>query len=214
MDDFHTAVHVFHVFPTARPVQECDGADRCLYRKSLKPVALMFAALSFFCYTDDKKASASRDMLNFSMALLLTTLGAVLSLDALSLNALKEFFHSTGGETWLSKMNWMNGEKPCATGTVWYGLCCASEEIYGIVLESNNLTGVLPESIANIITHYFWGPIPLSLGSAKTAHSCIMISSTVKTNLLDCYISDDVRRNCQTVRGWVECSPSPPAVLS
>lgn len=87
-------------------------------------------------------------------------------------DALANFYSATGGDNWYQNTNWNND---AVDECDWYGIVCnvASEHITTISLPSNNLSGVLPESIGNfswleeldLNRNNLEGAIPESIGN-------------------------------------------------
>ena len=68
---------------------------------------------------------------------------------SLELQALKDFFNSTNGGSWINSTNWLIGD-PCING--WYGVTC--DNYFAVVtldLTNNNVIGSLSASIGNLI---------------------------------------------------------------
>ncbi|MBN1850524.1 MAG: fibronectin type III domain-containing protein [Deltaproteobacteria bacterium] len=61
--------------------------------------------------------------------------------------ALEDLYNSTGGDSWDVNTNWMSGVSECD----WHGITCDGDGYFvqRIELESNNLAGSLPASLAN-----------------------------------------------------------------
>lgn len=59
-----------------------------------------------------------------------------------------DFYHATGGPQWYNNTNWCS-DKPIAE---WYGVSKVHGVVEGLHLNSNNLTGYIPEKIGNL--HY------------------------------------------------------------
>lgn len=98
--------------------------------------------------------------------------------DDIELAVLKNIYDSLGGAGWTSKTNWpAEGSWP-ATATsaqfgTWQGVMVANGDITRLTLSNNNLTGLLPRSIAQLKrlnyiyfqTNSITGTIPASFGS-------------------------------------------------
>ena len=70
------------------------------------------------------------------------------STSAIDTQALKDFYNSNNGLTWISSQNWPVGD-PCKNG--WFGVTCdASLSVLGLDMTSNNVTGPLQNSIGNL----------------------------------------------------------------
>ncbi|MBQ3189691.1 MAG: hypothetical protein IJB61_00325 [Bacteroides sp] len=85
--------------------------------------------------------------------------------------ALIDLYNATGGDNWENNTNWCS-DKPLSE---WYGIETNTKgRVYRIILNTNNLVGVIPESIGNLteLTELnFWynrqlsGSIPESIGN-------------------------------------------------
>lgn len=71
---------------------------------------------------------------------------ATTTIAASECNALVDLYTSTSGASWTTGTNWITSSTPCG----WYGITCASGHVTGIDLHSNNLSGSLPSTIANL----------------------------------------------------------------
>ena len=60
--------------------------------------------------------------------------------------ALIDLYNATGGENWINNTNWLSDEPV----SEWYGIEVEDGHVVGIDLYSNNLVGILPESIKNL----------------------------------------------------------------
>jgi len=64
--------------------------------------------------------------------------------------ALSDFYHATGGSDWHESQRWLAAGNECN----WYGVQCAGPAgdrfVLRLMLEDNNLTGQLPESLAGL----------------------------------------------------------------
>ncbi|MEQ9305748.1 MAG: leucine-rich repeat domain-containing protein, partial [Marinoscillum sp.] len=82
--------------------------------------------------------------------------------------ALVVLYNATDGDHWLNKTNWLSG--PVST---WYGINVENEKVTSIVLQSNNLEGIIPEELEGLdelVTlalgdNKLSGNIPSNLGS-------------------------------------------------
>jgi PKD repeat protein/Leucine-rich repeat (LRR) protein len=91
--------------------------------------------------------------------------------------ALVAFYNSTGGPNWVNKTNWLTAQ-PINT---WYGVLVDIDpvsntgRVAGIDLQSNNLSGPLPNEIGNLTYMYvltirysnLTGSIPATIGNCK-----------------------------------------------
>lgn len=63
-------------------------------------------------------------------------------------NALVDFYHSTNGESWGYNANWLDTTDH--TVADWVGIILEGNHVSAINLDSNNVTGILPATIANL----------------------------------------------------------------
>ena len=107
-----------------------------------------------------------------ALAWCITTTGAI---PAGERAALIDLYNSTNGATWSIKTNW-NGAP--GTECTWYGVICDAGEttVESISIDSNNLTGTLPSTLANLTNlrglvltrnYTLGGPIPATLAVAR-----------------------------------------------
>lgn len=54
------------------------------------------------------------------------------------------FYFSTNGNSWTQSTNWLGPIEQCS----WYGIICADGPVNGILLNNNNLGGVLPKELS------------------------------------------------------------------
>ena len=105
-----------------------------------------------------------------ALAWCITTTGAI---PAGERAALIDLYNSTNGATWSTKTNW-NGAP--GTECTWYGVICDAGEttVESINIDSNNLTGTLPSTLANLTNlrglgltrnYSLGGPIPDALAT-------------------------------------------------
>ena len=105
-----------------------------------------------------------------ALAWCITTTGAI---PAGERAALIDLYNSTNGATWNTKTNW-NGAP--GTECTWYGVICDAGEttVESISMDSNNLTGTLPSTLANLTNlrgldltrnYSLGGPIPATLAT-------------------------------------------------
>src|SRR5690606_28482294 len=90
---------------------------------------------------------------------------------ALSQHAiLMELYTDTVGSNWNNNGGWGGGE---GTECTWYGVQCNGQnQVTGLILSENNLSGTLPDSLGQLSTlgnlslygNEIGGPIPASLG--------------------------------------------------
>ncbi|MCF8236037.1 MAG: T9SS type A sorting domain-containing protein [Bacteroidales bacterium] len=115
----------------------------------MKPQTLFLAILSFFTP--------------------LTLNAQVLEQDSLALVA---FYNSTGGPNWYDNSNWLTG--PVST---WYGVTVEGERVTELIINSNNLAGVLPVEMGQLSAlkslgmsndQQLTGEIPISLFQIPT----------------------------------------------
>ncbi|WP_460955204.1 beta strand repeat-containing protein [Spirosoma litoris] len=59
---------------------------------------------------------------------------------------LVDFYNSTNGAGWTTKTNWLTGCDPCS----WYGVGCTNGRVTTLLLSYNQLSGPIPESLANL----------------------------------------------------------------
>ena len=69
-------------------------------------------------------------------------------------NALTVLYKSTDGDNWLYNENWNVGD-PCTDG--WHGVECYEDNIIGLSLYENQLTGSIPPEIGNLTNLTFLG---------------------------------------------------------
>ena len=60
--------------------------------------------------------------------------------------ALIAFYNATGGDNWTRNDNWCS-DKPVYE---WYGVQCFGRRVWSVILDNNNLTGVIPEEICTL----------------------------------------------------------------
>ncbi|EDN71293.1 protein kinase-like protein [Beggiatoa sp. PS] len=90
------------------------------------PVALIGAALSFFWQT------AHADI---------TDCAAVTEISTAQCEALIGLYNNTDGPNWRNQEGWLQNNTPCS----WYGITCSDGTVTQLQLQSNNLTGIIPE---------------------------------------------------------------------
>ena len=63
-------------------------------------------------------------------------------------NALIDFYHATNGSGWTNTGGWLVNTGVCT----WSGISsCSNGHVYGMLIQSNNLTGILPESFGDLV---------------------------------------------------------------
>lgn len=92
-------------------------------------------------------------------------------------DALIALYKATNGDKWIKNDNWCS-DKPLSE---WYGVKCndTNSNVWGLYLDSNNLTGVLPAEIGNlpdlevlfVVHNKIGGNIPPELGNLKKTWS-------------------------------------------
>lgn len=86
--------------------------------------------------------------------------------------ALATIYASLGGSKWKNNTNWLDGQDVCT----WHGVLCRQDYVTELVLDENNLNGVLPSELSLLEKLLFLmvarnkisGPIPVSLFSIET----------------------------------------------
>ena len=83
--------------------------------------------------------------------------GASATTPASEVAALRDFYGALGGDGWLDSDGWNSARDPCCGSEPWYGITCETNtsssnttHVVGITLESNQLDGTLPASLANL----------------------------------------------------------------
>ena len=82
--------------------------------------------------------------------------GASATTPASEVAALRDFYGALGGDGWLDSDGWNSARDPCGGSEPWYGITCSNAStsgathVVGITLESNQLDGTLPASLANL----------------------------------------------------------------
>lgn len=92
--------------------------------------------------------------------------------------ALGVFYTSTGGDNWINRTGWLGAEGtecPSPASPGWFGVRCNANQshVIGLELNSNGLSGTLPEAIGaleelvtlNVGNNKLSGPIPLQIGN-------------------------------------------------
>ena len=94
-----------------------------------------------------------------------------------SCSSLESIFYKTEGINWTNQSGWLVGSDPCE----WHGLSCTDDEVSILSLPDNNLSGDIPEEIAqlnrldslDLSGNALTGPIPLSIALLQTStNSC------------------------------------------
>lgn len=128
--------------------------------------------------------------------------------------ALIAFYNATNGDDWICNTNWCS-DKPIYE---WYGVTCNSsggilkEEVEGIYLTDNNLTGYLPSEIGDLVTikdlwldssgqNKIGGTIPKEIGKLKHLKQLYLNHNRLtgsipaelcNLNLEVCYLGDNM----------------------
>ena len=82
--------------------------------------------------------------------------GASATTPASEVAALRDFYGALGGDGWLDSHHWNSTRDPCSGSELWYGITCSdasssgATHVVGIALESNQLDGTLPASLADL----------------------------------------------------------------
>ena len=84
--------------------------------------------------------------------------GACATTPASEVAALRDFYGALGGDGWVDSDGWTSARDPCGgSSEPWYGITCETNasssnatHVVGITLESNQLDGTLPASLANL----------------------------------------------------------------
>jgi hypothetical protein len=95
----------------------------------------------------------------------ITRVGAVSESDSLGLVAL---YNSTDGDNWADNTNWLSG--PVST---WYGVTVSGDRVINLLLDFNNLVGVIPPEIGDLTqlvnlylsANHLSGSIPSEIGN-------------------------------------------------
>ncbi len=51
------------------------------------------------------------------------------------------FYDATGGDNWVDNAGWKQTNTPCS----WYGVSCSGGHVSGLNLNSNQLSGAIPD---------------------------------------------------------------------
>ena len=110
---------------------------------------------------------------SFGAAVSATTTADVEGLvpDAVEYQALVDLYNVTGGASWTSNTNWLNGTTIADMAT-WEGITVQNGDIYRIYLNGHGLTGTIPASIGDLTglqriylnSNQLAGTIPASIG--------------------------------------------------
>jgi Leucine-rich repeat (LRR) protein len=112
--------------------------------------------------------------------------------------ALMDLFNATNGPCWVNKKNWGNNLKPLSD---WSGVSVnKSNQVLKIVLQSNNLSGAIPDSLyymENLLVldlryNQLAGPIPPSLTNLSR-----LTQLYLHCNKLSCEIPEDIGKLAQ-----------------
>ena len=84
--------------------------------------------------------------------------GAGATTPASEVAALRDFYGALGGDGWVDSDGWTSARDPCGgSSEPWYGITCETNassfnatHVVGITLESNQLDGTLPASLADL----------------------------------------------------------------
>ena len=94
-----------------------------------------------------------------------------------SCSLLESFFYKTAGINWTNQTGWLSDQDLCD----WYGLSCVGNEVHTLSLPDNNLSGDIPEEIADLTSltaldlsgNSLTGPLPVSVALLQnTTDSC------------------------------------------
>lgn len=103
--------------------------------------------------------------------------------------ALVSLFNHTGGASWSNHQNWLTGN-PVST---WFGVTISSNRVITLTLNSNNLTGSLPDSISyltgltslNLSKNKITGDIPSTIGRLSALTSLNLSANSFTGSLPD-----------------------------
>jgi len=128
-------------------------------------------------YIAARSASFGSRILQFSFALLLLGQPLAAALPSAERAALIDLYSATNGPNWTKKTNWLVTADECA----WYGITCdaAHTTVQQIVLENNNLKGLVPASLGGLANlqllamsqNLLSGSIPSQLGALTNLRS-------------------------------------------
>ncbi|MES2730614.1 MAG: FG-GAP-like repeat-containing protein, partial [Bacteroidota bacterium] len=90
--------------------------------------------------------------------------------------ALVDLYNATGGANWTNKTNWLSGD-----ASTWHGVTVSGGRVTMLNLPSNNLSGVVPESLGNLTNLFSLSfsknqltSIPVSIGSLSKLTNLIL----------------------------------------
>lgn len=103
---------------------------------------------------------------------LLVTQASLSEVSQLERDALVAIYQNTNGDEWTNNNNWLQND-PCDNN--WFGIICTDGEITKLELIKNNLTGVIPSEIGDLIhlhelsfnDNQLTGNIPYEIGNLK-----------------------------------------------
>ncbi|PYQ26975.1 MAG: hypothetical protein DMF56_21735 [Acidobacteria bacterium] len=111
-------------------------------------------------------------------ALVFAATNAHAAIPAAQRDALVALYQSTNGQNWVAKLNWLGAP---GTECTWYGVSCddGEQNVAGIELTFNNLTGTLPAAIGslkglrtlNLSDNHLSGAIPAEIGQLSELQS-------------------------------------------
>ena len=110
-------------------------------------------------------------------------------------NALMDFYNSTNGNSWNNSTNWLDNTKPISS---WFGVTETNGRVTTINLNSNNLSGVIPESFSiltelevfSIRSNSVNGAFPLSTFTNQTKLQYVDINSNFMVGFIPPEISN------------------------
>jgi hypothetical protein len=95
---------------------------------------------------------------------------------------LVDLYNSTNGASWKDHTNWLTNKRVSS----WFGITVRTERVIEISLYDNNLVGVLPSSIGNLVKldtlllffNKLTGGIPSSIGILQICKVCFCFPIT------------------------------------
>ena len=110
-------------------------------------------------------------------------------------NALMDFYNSTNGNNWTNSTNWLDNTKPISS---WFGVTETNGRVTAINLNSNNLSGVIPESFSSLTelevfsirSNSVNGAFPLSTFTNQTKLQYVDINSNFMVGFIPPEISN------------------------
>ena len=89
--------------------------------------------------------------------------------------ALRALYLETSGPNWTHNTGWLTNDQPCS----WYGITCVNGHVIVVDLVDNQLAGILPPRVGNLLMlEHLWlpynslqGPIPRELGLLSEVRS-------------------------------------------